>query len=91
MCFVRRIEGLLAVPSLLRGRSQAIAKDPRDIIDVRVSIGASGAVRSAQKVAAEVDDPTVIGCVVKAARGLALAPPRTRHTLGDASGFALAR
>jgi len=44
-------------------------------IDVRVSVGATGAARSASKVAAEVDDPTVIGCVVKAARGLALPAP----------------
>ena len=48
-------------------------------INVRVSVGASGAVRSAQKVAAEVDDPTVIGCVVKAARGLALPAPNEAH------------
>lgn len=44
-------------------------------VRVRVTIGSNGAVRGAQKVAAEVDDPTVVGCVVKAARGLSLAVP----------------
>jgi hypothetical protein len=44
-------------------------------VHVRVTIGSNGAVRGAQKVAAEVDDPTVVGCIVKAARGLSLASP----------------
>ena len=44
-------------------------------VHVRVTVGASGAVRGAQKVAAEVDDPTVVGCVVKAARGLRFPRP----------------
>jgi hypothetical protein len=44
-------------------------------VQVRVAVGANGAVRSAQKIAAEVDDPTVVGCVVKAAKSLALAAP----------------
>ncbi len=44
-------------------------------VHVRVTVGSSGTVRSAQKVAAEVDDPTVVGCVVKAAKGLSLPAP----------------
>lgn len=44
-------------------------------VHVRLTIGPSGTVRSAQKVTAEVEDPTVVGCIVKAARGLALPAP----------------
>jgi hypothetical protein len=44
-------------------------------VQVRMAVGANGAVRSAQKVAAEVEDPTVVGCVVKAAKSLALPAP----------------
>jgi hypothetical protein len=44
-------------------------------VHLRITIGSNGAVRGAQKVAAEVDDPTVVGCIVKAARGLSLPAP----------------
>jgi hypothetical protein len=41
----------------------------------RVTVGPGGAVRGVRKVASEVGDDAVTSCVLKAAHGLALAPP----------------
>jgi hypothetical protein len=44
-------------------------------VRLRVTVGSNGSVRGSQKVAAEVDDPAVVACVVKAARSLSLPAP----------------
>jgi hypothetical protein len=44
-------------------------------VRLRITVGSGGAARGVQKVAAELDDPTVVSCVLKAARGLVLVPP----------------
>jgi hypothetical protein len=41
----------------------------------RVTVGPGGSPRGVRKVAAEVDDPVVVSCVLKAARNLVLAAP----------------
>jgi hypothetical protein len=44
-------------------------------VKLRVSVGPGGTPRGVRKVAAELDDAEVTSCVLKAARGLSLAPP----------------
>jgi len=47
----------------------------RGTVRMRLVIGASGSPRSVNKVGAELDDPAVVSCVLKAARSLALPRP----------------
>jgi hypothetical protein len=45
-------------------------------VTMRVTVGANGAPRGVRKVGAEVDDPLVVSCILKAARALSLPSPQ---------------